>query len=119
MSSDSEANAATPKAVKIAYDLVNTANQNASNTNENANTRLSKDQNGANVLDKAAFVKNLGLSVLVTTQSETSHSGDQGQSIRPCMSRSTPIGKRHFDNFLPCTKFYYFINHIHLIPYVH
>ncbi|MBD1228220.1 gp53-like domain-containing protein [Xenorhabdus griffiniae] len=65
VSSDSETNAATPKAVKIAYDLANTANQNASNANENANTRLSKDQNGADILDKAAFVKNLGLSELV------------------------------------------------------
>ncbi|WP_340619945.1 phage tail protein [Xenorhabdus siamensis] len=61
VSSDSEANAATPKAVKVAYDLANTANQNANNANNNANTRLAKDQNGADIPDKDTFVNNLGL----------------------------------------------------------
>ncbi|WP_323866175.1 phage tail protein [Xenorhabdus cabanillasii] len=66
--SDSETMAATPKAVKAAYDLANTANQNANNANaiadnanDNANTRLAKDQNGADIPNKEEFVKNLGL----------------------------------------------------------
>ncbi|PHM51169.1 tail fiber protein [Xenorhabdus sp. KK7.4] len=49
--SDSETHAATSKAIKVA--------------NDNANTRLSKDQNGADIPDKAGFVKNLDLSELV------------------------------------------------------
>ncbi|MCG3472495.1 phage tail protein [Xenorhabdus bovienii] len=52
--SDSETNAATPKAVKAAYDLANTANRNA-------DTRLAKDQNGADIPNKEEFVKNIGL----------------------------------------------------------
>ncbi|WP_275383113.1 phage tail protein [Xenorhabdus bovienii] len=56
--SDSETNAATPKAVKAAYDLANTANQNV-------NSRLDKNQNGEDIPDKAEFVKNIGLSELV------------------------------------------------------
>ncbi|WP_275368577.1 phage tail protein [Xenorhabdus bovienii] len=52
--SDSETNAATPKAVKAAYDLANTANQNV-------NSRLDKNQNGEDIPDKAEFVKNIGL----------------------------------------------------------
>ncbi|CDH25915.1 tail fiber protein [Xenorhabdus bovienii] len=59
--SDSEANAATPKAVKTTYDLANTANQNANDANSNANIRLAKDQNGADIPDKDAFINNLGL----------------------------------------------------------
>ncbi|CDH00631.1 tail fiber protein [Xenorhabdus bovienii] len=59
--SDSEIIVATSKAVKKAYDLANTANQNTSNANNNANTRLAKDQNGADIPDKAEFVKNIGL----------------------------------------------------------
>ncbi|NRN29198.1 phage tail protein [Photorhabdus heterorhabditis] len=45
--SNDETTAATPKAVKAAYD--------------NANSKLAKNQNGADILDKNAFVKNLGL----------------------------------------------------------
>ncbi|WP_425330521.1 tail fiber protein [Xenorhabdus budapestensis] len=59
--SNSETDAATPKAVKTAYDLANTANQNANNANSNANTRLAKGQNGADIPDKDAFINNLGL----------------------------------------------------------
>lgn len=58
VSSDSETHAATSKAVKVAYDLANTANQNAIKNNANF---LEKKQNGADVPDKAEFVKNLGL----------------------------------------------------------
>ncbi|WP_446470836.1 tail fiber protein [Xenorhabdus stockiae] len=59
--SGSETMAATPKAVKEAYDFASTANQHASNANSNANTRLSKGQNGADIPDKSTFVKNIGL----------------------------------------------------------
>ncbi|PHM45861.1 tail protein [Xenorhabdus mauleonii] len=40
VNSDDETYAATPKAVKIAYDLAHIANQNANNANENANLAL-------------------------------------------------------------------------------
>ncbi|MBD2782128.1 tail fiber protein [Xenorhabdus sp. 42] len=63
--SDSETTAATPKAVKAAYDLANMANQNAVNANNNANARLEKNQNGGDIPDKKEFVKNLGLSEIV------------------------------------------------------
>ncbi|WP_426578584.1 tail fiber protein [Xenorhabdus stockiae] len=112
--SDSETMAATPKAVKAAYDLASkandnyvptsrrvngkalssditlnasdvgtytkeemdsqinniasladTANQNANNANDNANTRLEKTQNGADIPDKVAFIKNLGLEEII------------------------------------------------------
>ncbi|WP_446471308.1 phage tail fiber protein [Xenorhabdus stockiae] len=59
--SDSETMAATPKAVKVAYDLANIANQHASNANNNANSRLAKELNGADIPDKDAFTENLGL----------------------------------------------------------
>ncbi|MDX7990863.1 phage tail protein [Xenorhabdus sp. psl] len=52
--SDSETHAATSKAVKAANDLANKAN-------DNADTRLAKDQNGADIPNKEEFVKNLGL----------------------------------------------------------
>ncbi|PHM47077.1 phage tail protein [Xenorhabdus miraniensis] len=53
--SNSETDAATSRAVKTVYDSAIAANQNA-------NTRLEKSKNGADILDKQAFVKNLGLS---------------------------------------------------------
>ncbi|MDE1479036.1 phage tail protein [Xenorhabdus bovienii] len=53
--SDSEITVATSKAVKKAYDLANTANQNV-------NSRLEKNQNGEDIPDKTEFVKNIGLS---------------------------------------------------------
>ncbi|MDE9537010.1 phage tail protein, partial [Xenorhabdus bovienii] len=73
--SNSETEAATPKAVKAAHDLANTANQNAAtansnantaiqnaaNANNNANSRLEKNQNGADIPDPKQFVENLGL----------------------------------------------------------
>ncbi|ETS31793.1 phage-related tail fiber protein [Photorhabdus khanii NC19] len=49
--SNDETTAATPKAVKAAYDLAAKINTNA----------LAKNQNGADIPDKNAFVKNLGL----------------------------------------------------------
>ncbi|MDC9622771.1 phage tail protein [Xenorhabdus sp. XENO-7] len=66
--SNSEMDAATPRAVKATYDLANTANQNAgnaitnaANANTNANSRLEKNQNGADIPNKPKFVENLGL----------------------------------------------------------
>ncbi|MEX0447265.1 tail fiber protein [Xenorhabdus sp. SGI246] len=61
--SGSEITVATSKAVKKAYDLANTANQNA--LNNNSNLCLEKKRNGADIPDKAEFVRNLGLSELV------------------------------------------------------
>ncbi|PHM51002.1 phage tail fiber protein [Xenorhabdus sp. KK7.4] len=61
---DSEITVATSKAVKKAYDLANTANQNA--LNNNSNLYLEKKKNGADIPDKAEFVKNLGLEETVT-----------------------------------------------------
>ncbi|WP_445496694.1 phage tail protein [Photorhabdus sp. SF281] len=40
---------------------ISAANTSATNANNNANTKLSKSQNGADIPDKNAFVKNLGL----------------------------------------------------------
>ncbi|PHM40448.1 pyocin knob domain-containing protein [Xenorhabdus szentirmaii] len=57
---DSEVMAATSKAVKTAYNLANTANQNA-------NTRLEKNKNGEDIPDKAAFVSHLGLGHAIKT----------------------------------------------------
>ncbi|MBC8947256.1 tail fiber protein [Xenorhabdus indica] len=56
--SDSEITVATSKAVKKAYDLANTANQNA--LNNNSDLYLEKKQNGADIPDKAKFIKNIG-----------------------------------------------------------
>ncbi|WP_338885180.1 phage tail protein [Xenorhabdus sp. TH1] len=57
--SDNELTVATSQAVKKAYDLANTANQNA--LNNNSNLYLEKKQNGADIPDKSAFVNNIGL----------------------------------------------------------
>ncbi|MDE9466897.1 phage tail protein [Xenorhabdus bovienii] len=51
--SNSETDAATSKAVKTAYDLANSAN-------DNANKRLEKNQNGSDIPNKPEFVKNIG-----------------------------------------------------------
>ncbi|WP_282806701.1 phage tail protein [Hafnia alvei] len=66
--SSSETLAATPKAVKAAYDKATeadknakTADDNAGKANQNANSRLAKDQNGADVPNKPKFIENLGL----------------------------------------------------------
>ncbi|WP_319929997.1 phage tail protein [Xenorhabdus santafensis] len=58
--SDSDLTAATSKAVKKAYDLASTANQNA--LNNNSDLYLEKRKNGEDIPDKKAFVDNLGLS---------------------------------------------------------
>ncbi|TDB61653.1 tail fiber protein [Photorhabdus khanii] len=80
--SANETLAATPKAVKGAYDFANTANVAAKNAHDfantanvaaknahdeanratdNANSRLAKNQNGADIPNKSEFIKNLGL----------------------------------------------------------
>ncbi|WP_228005776.1 phage tail protein [Xenorhabdus sp. BG5] len=53
--------AQTDAKVDEAKALANTANQNAANANNNANTRLEKNKNGADIPNKEEFVKNLGL----------------------------------------------------------
>ncbi|MCW7550910.1 phage tail protein, partial [Photorhabdus sp. APURE] len=60
--SNDETTAATPRAVKTAYDLATTANNNAAtantnaiNANNNANSKLAKDQNGADIPNKSEF----------------------------------------------------------------
>ncbi|MGV8004499.1 phage tail protein [Photorhabdus temperata subsp. temperata] len=55
----------TDSRVNAAQSLANTANQNAVNANNNANTKLSKSQNGADIPNKSEFIKNLGLSETV------------------------------------------------------
>ncbi|MDE9543880.1 phage tail protein [Xenorhabdus bovienii] len=47
--------------VNEAKSLANTANQNAVNANDNANIRLEKSKNGADIPNKPKFVENLGL----------------------------------------------------------
>ncbi|MEG0057948.1 phage tail protein, partial [Hafnia sp.] len=66
--SNSETLAATPKAVKVAYDKATeadknakTADENAGKANDNANTRLEKDKNLSDLKDKPQARKNLEL----------------------------------------------------------
>ncbi|WP_448512660.1 phage tail protein [Photorhabdus laumondii] len=70
--STNETLAATPKAIKEAYDFANTANVAAKNAHDeanratdNANSRLAKNQNGADIPNKSKFIKNLGLTETV------------------------------------------------------
>ncbi|MDE9459349.1 phage tail protein [Xenorhabdus bovienii] len=51
--------------VNEAKSLANTAIQNAANANTNANSRLEKKQNGADIPNKPKFVENLGLAETV------------------------------------------------------
>ncbi|WP_445497382.1 phage tail protein [Photorhabdus sp. SF281] len=71
--SANETLAATPRAVKGAYDFANTANVAAKNAHDeanratdNANSRLAKNQNGADIPNKGEFIKNLGLAETVS-----------------------------------------------------
>ncbi|WP_228939567.1 tail fiber protein, partial [Photorhabdus thracensis] len=70
--SANETLAATPRAVKGAYDFANTANVAAKNAHDeanratdNANSRLAKNQNGADIPNKSEFIKNLSLTETV------------------------------------------------------
>lgn len=80
--SDNETMAATPKAVKAAMD--------------NANTRMAKDQNGADIPDKPSFIRNVGLQDTVNRASHVNPSdGDLYGSIwggwlSSYISRNTP-----------------------------
>ncbi|MDE9539819.1 phage tail protein [Xenorhabdus bovienii] len=94
--SNNETQAATPKAVKTAHDLANTANQNAgnaitnantanqnaANANNNANTRLEKNQNGADIPDPKRFVENLGLAETVERAKNAMSKWQNGADIQ-------------------------------------
>ncbi|MEQ1966427.1 phage tail protein [Xenorhabdus nematophila] len=56
--------------------LVSTANQNAVNANNNANNRLEKSKNGADIPNKKEFVENLGLSGTVELAENAQPAGD-------------------------------------------
>ncbi|WP_306310618.1 phage tail protein [Xenorhabdus aichiensis] len=64
--------------VNEAKSLANTATQNAANANNNANSRLEKNQNGADIPDPKRFVENLGLSGTVD-QAENAYPKTGGQ----------------------------------------
>ncbi|WP_423732536.1 phage tail protein [Hafnia paralvei] len=77
--STSEALAATPKAVKAAYDKAleadknaQTADDNAGKANENANTRLEKNKNLSDLSDKPLARKNLALGTAATSNVQKS-----------------------------------------------
>ncbi|WP_407072881.1 tail fiber protein [Photorhabdus viridis] len=80
--SANETLAATPRAVKGAYDFANTANVAAKNAHDeanratdNANSRLAKNQNGADIPNKGEFIKNLGLAETVNKANNAVPSG--------------------------------------------
>lgn len=77
--SNSETLAATPKAVKAAYDKAaeadknaQTADDNAGKANENANTRLEKNKNLSDLSDKPLARKNLALGTAATSNVQKS-----------------------------------------------
>lgn len=77
--SESEALAATSKAVKAAFDKAleadenaKTADDNAGKANENANTRLEKDKNLSDLNDKPLARKNLALGTAATANVQKS-----------------------------------------------
>ena len=77
--STSEVLAATPKAVKAAYDKASeadknaqTANDNAGKANDNANTRLEKSKNLSDLTDKPKARKNLELGTAATSNAQKS-----------------------------------------------
>lgn len=77
--SASETLAATPKAVKAAYDKAaeadknaQTADDNAGKANENANTRLEKNKNLSDLSDKPQARKNLALGTAATSNVQKS-----------------------------------------------
>lgn len=77
--SDSEVLAATPKAVKAAYDKAaeadknaKTADENAGKANDNANTRLEKTKNLSDLSDKPQARKNLELGTAATSNVQKS-----------------------------------------------
>ncbi|WP_319930800.1 phage tail protein [Xenorhabdus santafensis] len=83
--SDSELTAATSKAVKKAYDLANTANQNTLN---NSNLYLEKKQNGTDIPDKVEFIKNIGA---VSINGGTYSGSFQFQQVETTPKESNPV----------------------------
>ena len=70
--STSEALGATPKAVKVTYDLADTANKAAKAANDNADSRLLKSSNLSDVPDKVKARDALGLKTAATRDVTTS-----------------------------------------------
>ncbi|WP_063587090.1 phage tail protein [Hafnia alvei] len=70
--SPSETLAATPKAVKAANEKAQTADNNAGKANDNANTRLEKNKNLAELTDKPQARKNLELGTAATSNVQKS-----------------------------------------------
>jgi len=86
--SDSEALAATPKAVKAAYDIgktandnAQTANSNAGKANENANTRLEKSKNLSDLTNKAEARKSLELGSAATSSVQTTPTDNSPNAV--------------------------------------
>ncbi|WP_341456401.1 phage tail protein [Hafnia paralvei] len=86
--SNSEELAATPKAVKAAYDKATeadknakTADENAGKANENANTRLEKDKNLSDLNDKPRARKNLELGTAATSNVQKSATDDMPNAL--------------------------------------
>jgi len=86
--STSEVLAATPKAVKAAYDKASeadknaqTANDNAGKANDNANTRLEKNKNLSDLTDKPKARKNLELGTAATSNVQTSQTDNEPNAV--------------------------------------
>jgi len=86
--SDSEVLAATPKAVKAAFDKATeaderaqTADDNAGKANENANTRLEKNKNLSDLSDKPLARKNLALGTAATSNVQKSATDDTANAL--------------------------------------
>ena len=86
--STSEVLAATPKAVKAAYDKASeadknaqAANDNAGKANDNANTRLEKNKNLSDLTDKPKARKNLELGTAATSNVQTSQTDNEPNAV--------------------------------------
>lgn len=86
--SESEALAATPKAVKAAYDKAaeadknaQTANDNAGKANDNANTRLEQNKNLSDLSDKPKARRNLELGTAATSNVQTSQTDNEPNAV--------------------------------------
>lgn len=99
--SDSETMAATPKAVKAAYDLANTANQTASSADNLASTANNKADNASNLANIANENANLALPIGVPVPWPTENppegwlicNGDSFDTVRyPKLAIAYPSG---------------------------
>lgn len=86
--SSSEVLAATPKAVKTAYDKATaadshaqTADTNAGKANDNANTRLEKNKNLSDLTDKPKARKNLELGTAATSNVQASQTDNEPNAV--------------------------------------